>query len=263
MDKTKWNTIIIEVPEDMIYSTKGGKLKIGRPLTKTGNVSSKNKFKSIILKESNIDEPIISNFGEKTSIIKKPKPKRMTKKQKEEQQMKEQEIISKAKRILQEGKMKNVIQKKIASMRQTKKKDEAFSFLKDIGEKAKKKDEAFSFLKDIGEKAKKTRTKKQKKEETINTEDLISKLKVLVNMSLKNLKNRIEDDDFMIYLVDKYDEIFKKLFKIIKQYEKDNKSSIFIKKLIEINEDIEIEPLKILFESDEIKILIYDIIQNF
>ena len=64
MDKTKWNTIVIKVPDEMIYTTKTGILKIGKPLTKTKNIATRNKEKALILEEdTEIDEPIIINLS--------------------------------------------------------------------------------------------------------------------------------------------------------------------------------------------------------
>jgi len=68
MSKTKWNTIHIKVPDEMVYIGKNGKIMIKPPLTKTGKISRLNKQPSIQLEATNIQEPQIVLKGDHQNI---------------------------------------------------------------------------------------------------------------------------------------------------------------------------------------------------
>ena len=75
--KTKWNSPIIEVPNEFNYVTKKGNVISSKPLTKKGNIASKETKKSIIIKINNdIDHIKISNQGEKIEKVKKERKPR-------------------------------------------------------------------------------------------------------------------------------------------------------------------------------------------
>jgi len=64
-DKVLWNSIQIQVPDQMFNITKTGKLSIRNTLTSTKNPSKSEKFSSVQLIPANIDEPKIINKGKK------------------------------------------------------------------------------------------------------------------------------------------------------------------------------------------------------
>ena len=72
MSKTKWNTPIIEVPNEYNFITKNGSVKSVKPISKTGNIASRNKQKAIKIEINNdIDHIKIINQGEKIDKVKK------------------------------------------------------------------------------------------------------------------------------------------------------------------------------------------------
>jgi hypothetical protein len=64
-NKVLWNSIQIQVPDQMFNITKTGKLSIRNTLTSTKNPSKSEKFSSVQLIPANIDEPKIINKGKK------------------------------------------------------------------------------------------------------------------------------------------------------------------------------------------------------
>ena len=74
MSKTKWNTPIIEVPDEFYYITKKGTVKSAKPTTKTNALATRNKQKAVKIEtNSNIDHVKIINPGEKIVKVKKGK----------------------------------------------------------------------------------------------------------------------------------------------------------------------------------------------
>ena len=71
MSNIKWNTAIIEVPNEFDFINKKGVIKSAKPISKTGNISTRNKQKAIKLEINNdIDHIKIKDQGQK--INKKP-----------------------------------------------------------------------------------------------------------------------------------------------------------------------------------------------
>ena len=76
MNKTKWNTATIEVPNEFNYETKNGNVKGAKPITKTNNIATRNKTKAIkIITNNDIDHIKIINQGEKIDKVKIKKPR--------------------------------------------------------------------------------------------------------------------------------------------------------------------------------------------
>ena len=70
--KTKWNTPIIEIPDEFNYITKNGTVKSAKPISKTGNLASKNKQKAIKIElNKDIDHIKIKDQGQKIDKFKK------------------------------------------------------------------------------------------------------------------------------------------------------------------------------------------------
>lgn len=67
-DKILFNTPIIEIPKNMIITTKKGLKKLKKTLTDKNNLTSYNKKKAIILQNTNKDEINIINKGEKIKV---------------------------------------------------------------------------------------------------------------------------------------------------------------------------------------------------
>jgi len=77
MSKVKWNTPIIEIPNEFNFITKNGLIKSGKPLNKSGNLASRNKQKSIKIEiNKDIDHIEILNQGEKIDKVKKERKPR-------------------------------------------------------------------------------------------------------------------------------------------------------------------------------------------
>ncbi len=68
MSKTLWNTIKIQVPEEMVNITKKDKVTVKKSLTKTNNVSKANKEPSIKIIPSNVNKPKIISDGKEWNI---------------------------------------------------------------------------------------------------------------------------------------------------------------------------------------------------
>jgi len=63
--KSKWNSIIIHIPEDMVARTSKGKVTIKPTMTKSNNLAKANKQPSIQIKtDKKILNPVIENNGE-------------------------------------------------------------------------------------------------------------------------------------------------------------------------------------------------------
>ena len=68
--KSKWNSIIIHIPEDMVARTSKGKVTIKPSMTKANNLSKTNKQPSIQIKtDKKILNPVIENNGEIEEVI--------------------------------------------------------------------------------------------------------------------------------------------------------------------------------------------------
>ncbi len=84
MSKTLWNTIKIEVPNEMVNITKKDKVVVKKSLTKTNNVSKANKEPSIKIIPGNVNKPKIINDGKEWNVeelkIKMNKSKDLAKK---------------------------------------------------------------------------------------------------------------------------------------------------------------------------------------
>ena len=68
MSKTLWNTINIEVPNEMVNITKNDKVTVKKSLTKTNNVSKSNKEPSIKIIPGNVNKPKIINDGKEWNV---------------------------------------------------------------------------------------------------------------------------------------------------------------------------------------------------
>jgi hypothetical protein len=68
MSKTLWNTIKIEVPNEMVNITKKDKVTVKKSLTKTNNVSKANKEPSIKIIPGNVNKPKIISDGKEWNI---------------------------------------------------------------------------------------------------------------------------------------------------------------------------------------------------
>ena len=68
MSKTLWNTIKIEVPNEMVNITKKDKVTIKKSLTKTNNISKSNKEPSIKIIPGNVNKPKIISDGKEWNI---------------------------------------------------------------------------------------------------------------------------------------------------------------------------------------------------
>jgi len=68
MSKTLWNTIKIQVPEEMVNITKKDKITVKKSLTKTNNVSKANKEPSIKIIPGNVNKPKIISDGKEWNI---------------------------------------------------------------------------------------------------------------------------------------------------------------------------------------------------
>lgn len=64
---TRWNTIVIKVPDEMLYRTKTGILKIAPPVTKRGNIAKRTQKPSVQIETAPIEEPQIVKKGIRTS----------------------------------------------------------------------------------------------------------------------------------------------------------------------------------------------------
>ena len=68
MSKTLWNTIKIEVPNEMVNITKKDKVVVKKSLTKTNNVSKANKEPSIKIIPGNVNKPKIISDGKEWNV---------------------------------------------------------------------------------------------------------------------------------------------------------------------------------------------------
>ena len=68
MSKTLWNTIKIQVPEEMVNITKKDKITVKKSLTKTNNISKANKEPSIKIIPGNVNKPKIISDGKEWNI---------------------------------------------------------------------------------------------------------------------------------------------------------------------------------------------------
>ena len=68
MSKTLWNTIKIEVPNEMVNITKNDKVTIKKSLTKTNNISKSNKEASIKIIPGNVNKPKIISDGKEWNV---------------------------------------------------------------------------------------------------------------------------------------------------------------------------------------------------
>jgi hypothetical protein len=67
-DKILWNTITIKVPPKMVNITKKGRVNIGNTLTKTNNLSKRQKTSSIRLLPSEDNKPHIITDGKEWNV---------------------------------------------------------------------------------------------------------------------------------------------------------------------------------------------------
>ena len=68
MDKILWSTITIKVPPQMVNITKKGRVTVGNTLTKTNNISKREKMASIRLMPSNDNRPHIIADGKEWNV---------------------------------------------------------------------------------------------------------------------------------------------------------------------------------------------------
>jgi len=68
MDKILWNTITIKLPPQMVNITKKGRVNIGNTLTKTNNISKRQKMGSIRLLPSEDNKPHIIAEGKEWNV---------------------------------------------------------------------------------------------------------------------------------------------------------------------------------------------------
>ncbi len=84
MSKTLWNTIKIEVPNEMVNITKNNKVTVKKSLTTTNNISKANKEPSIKIIPGDVNKPKIISDGKEWNIeelkIRMKKAKDLTKK---------------------------------------------------------------------------------------------------------------------------------------------------------------------------------------
>ena len=67
-NKILWNTITIKVPPQMVNITKKGRVNVGQTLTKTNNISKREKMPSIRLMPSNDNRPHIIAEGKTWNV---------------------------------------------------------------------------------------------------------------------------------------------------------------------------------------------------
>ena len=67
-DKILWNTLTIQVPQKMVNITKKGYVNVGNTLTKTKNISKRQKTPSIRLVTSNDNMPHITAEGKTWNV---------------------------------------------------------------------------------------------------------------------------------------------------------------------------------------------------
>ena len=103
MSKTLWNTIKIEVPNEMVNITKKDKVVVKKSLTKTNNVSKANKEPSIKIIPGNVNKPKIISDGKEWNVeelkIRMKKAKDLSKKN-EGKELKKQIPKNKAAKII-------------------------------------------------------------------------------------------------------------------------------------------------------------------
>ena len=68
MDKILWSTITIKVPPQMVNITKKGRVTVGNTLTKTNNISKREKMPSIRLIPSEDNRPHIIANGKEWNV---------------------------------------------------------------------------------------------------------------------------------------------------------------------------------------------------
>ena len=68
MSKTLWNTIKIEVPNEMVYITKKNKVTVKKSLTKTNNISKSNKEPSIKIIPGDVNKPKTKSDGKEWNV---------------------------------------------------------------------------------------------------------------------------------------------------------------------------------------------------
>jgi len=68
MSKTLWNTIKIEVPNEMVNITKKDKVTVKKSPTKTNNVSKANKEPSIKIIPGDVNKPKIISDGKEWNV---------------------------------------------------------------------------------------------------------------------------------------------------------------------------------------------------
>jgi hypothetical protein len=68
MDKILWSTLTIKVPPQMVNITKKGKVTVGNTLTKTNNISKREKMPSIRLIPSEDNRPHIIANGKEWNV---------------------------------------------------------------------------------------------------------------------------------------------------------------------------------------------------
>ena len=87
MSKTLWNTIKIEVPNEMVNITKNDKVTVKKSLTKTNNISKSNKEPSIKIIPGDVNKPKIISDGKEWNVeelkIRRKKAKDLSKRMKE------------------------------------------------------------------------------------------------------------------------------------------------------------------------------------
>ena len=74
-----WNTPVVKIPFNFYYQNKDGNIRKIKPLTKSQNLASRNKLKSIVIEQDkNVDKIEISNPGitKETEIKKKGRKKK-------------------------------------------------------------------------------------------------------------------------------------------------------------------------------------------
>jgi hypothetical protein len=81
----KFHTIHIQIPAEMLYETPSGILKLVPSLTKTGNLSKRNKHASIVIEKTNNLKPTIKYEGSKGQLVKKGKKKEAPKEEAKEE----------------------------------------------------------------------------------------------------------------------------------------------------------------------------------
>jgi len=106
MSKTLWNTIKIQVPEEMVNITKKDKITVKKSLTKTNNISKANKEPSIKIIPGDVNKPKIINDGKEWNIeelkIRMKKAKDLSKKNEGKEYKKEMTKDKAAKIITKE-----------------------------------------------------------------------------------------------------------------------------------------------------------------